>query len=136
MSYMDMLDILEFKKCVEKLDVLHIALLWPFVYLDFKLIFNDNKCPSCTKNTFPNTGKCNLEKNIFLTSIVSPIYLSQSSETSLHLCEFFLWGCISLAMVLRTGNNCMKGNLQQEVSLLNTQSYNNKSLPYTKERHF
>lgn len=33
-------------------------------------------------------------------------------------------------MVLWTGNHCMKGNLQQEVSLLNSQSYNNKSLPY------
>lgn len=29
-----------------------------------------------------------------------------------------------------TGNHRMNGNLQQEVNLLNPQSYNNKSLPY------
>lgn len=36
----------------------------------------------------------------------------------------------SFSQLVGEGNHCMKGNLQQEVHLLNPQSYNNKRLPY------
>lgn len=42
-------------------------------------------------------------------------------------------GTFSLAVVLWTGKCSIKGDLQQEVSLLNSLSYNNRSLPCTKE---
>lgn len=75
-------------------------------------IIVNNKCPSCSKITFTKTG----------------------NESFCSFWEFFLWESISLAVVLWTGNHCMKGNLQQEVNLLNPQSYNNKSLPYIRKK--